>query len=327
MELAGLGDNVHLLPALWMIRQHYANAELHVMASAHGAELFKLTPWVDGIWAYPRLPRPPNFWGTLGWGWKLRRQHFDVVINTTGSDRSSILTWMTGAKVRIGRRPADGGPKGWARLFTQVMEAPYYSEPMYWQKWRCLKSLGLPSEQPEFHVRIDPEARAHVGIQPWHEGRYLHFSPFTSADRKELSPSQTVQIIEALHQRHPDRAIALSCAPTERERAKLKHLCSALSFPPDYVFPGTLDVPTLTSVIQGAALHLGGDSAGLHLAFLASTPAVIWYREHGGRLEWAPPRERYRLLVSESDMESCLTGIETSQILAAAEHLLKLSRA
>ena len=55
MELAGLGDNVHLLPALRVLREQERDAQLHVMVSAHVADLFQLTPWVDRIWKYPRV--------------------------------------------------------------------------------------------------------------------------------------------------------------------------------------------------------------------------------------------------------------------------------
>jgi hypothetical protein len=58
MELAGLGDNVHLLPALWLVRRQCPDAQLHVMVNAHVASLFKLTPWVDRVWSYPSAPKP-----------------------------------------------------------------------------------------------------------------------------------------------------------------------------------------------------------------------------------------------------------------------------
>ena len=58
MELAGLGDNVHLLPALWLVRRQWPDAKLHLMVNAHVASLFKLTPWIDRLWAYPSSPKP-----------------------------------------------------------------------------------------------------------------------------------------------------------------------------------------------------------------------------------------------------------------------------
>src|SRR5437867_8213894 len=164
MELAGLGDNIHLLPALWLVRQQWPHAELHVMVNAHVADLFKLTPWVDRVWAYPNAPKP-GLAENLRWARGLWRQRFDCLINTTGSDRSSMLSWATRARLRIGRRPVDGGPPGWRWLFTRVVEIPHYLEPMYMQKWRFLKQAGfaaraqLGGDVPEFHVTIDPALR------------------------------------------------------------------------------------------------------------------------------------------------------------------------
>jgi len=76
MELAGLGDNVHLLPALWLVRRQWPEAKLHLMVNAHVASLFKLTPWVDRLWAYPSSPKPGPA-GSLRWSSNLRAERFD----------------------------------------------------------------------------------------------------------------------------------------------------------------------------------------------------------------------------------------------------------
>src|SRR5436853_7161362 len=76
IELAGLGDNVHLLPALWLVRRQWPGAELHVMVNANVASLFKLTPWVDRLWSYPTAPKP-GVRENLRWANALRREHFD----------------------------------------------------------------------------------------------------------------------------------------------------------------------------------------------------------------------------------------------------------
>src|SRR5262249_28720704 len=128
MELAGLGDNVHLIPALGALRRHWPEAELHVMANAHVSGIFALTPWVDRVWAYPTSPRP-GLGGNIAWSRWMRAERFDCTINTNGSDRSSLLTWASGAPLRISRTPADGGPPGWSMLFSRVYAQPHYEEP------------------------------------------------------------------------------------------------------------------------------------------------------------------------------------------------------
>lgn len=322
MELAGLGDNVHLLPALWVVRQHWPEAQLHAMVNAPSTGLFRMTPWVDEVWAYPTAPRP-KLRENLSWASRLRAARFDCVLNTNGSDRSSLLSRATGAPRRISRRPADGGPPGWHFLFTEVLEQPYYQELMLEQKWRMLAQAGFAiGASPEFHVTIDSRWRREAGITTADEKAYLHVSPFTALDRKELPPAQLAEVIDGLQAAHPQYRVVLTCAGSARESAKMRSLLPLLRRKPWLVHAGTLDVAALAAVIQGAALSLSGDSAALHLAMLAGTPAVAWYRAHGGQKEWIPADTRYRVVVAESPSPDALHGIATADVLAAAAALL-----
>ena len=324
MELAGLGDNAHLLPALWLVRKQWPDAELHVMANAHVADLFKVTPWVDRVWGYPSSPKPGVI-DSLRWAEDLRRAGFDVLINTTGSDRSSMIASATRAKVRIGRRPADGGPPGWNLLFTQVMEYPHYEEPMYMQKWKCLRGAGFgkAGDEPEFHVTIDPALRRAAGIAPADEGRYVHVSPFTTADERELPAEQVVELVTRLRTTHPALRIVASCARNARERAKLDGLLARLREPPWKVYAGTLEVDALAAVIEKSALNLSGDTGTLHLARMTGAPAVAWFRTHKGEREWIPQGPQYRVLIAEGGEKDALHGIETAGLVRAAEEVLE----
>ncbi len=111
--LGFLGDMVHLLPALWILRQAYAGAELHVGAAAHVTSLMRCVPWVDRVWGYSRFPKHAGFKENITFIAGLRREHFDVLINLNGSDRSSWLTFFSGARERLGRIPHGGAPPFW----------------------------------------------------------------------------------------------------------------------------------------------------------------------------------------------------------------------
>ena len=123
LDLGFLGDSIHLLPALWTLRQAYPEAELHVMVSEHVTRVMEVAPWVDRVWGYPRYPKGPKWYQDFGRMKRLRDAKFDVVINLNGSDRSSILTGLSGARWRLGRRPQDGGPSFWPLMFTQIGRA------------------------------------------------------------------------------------------------------------------------------------------------------------------------------------------------------------
>jgi ADP-heptose:LPS heptosyltransferase len=331
MELAGLGDNVHLLPALWLVRCRWPEAELHAMVNASAAPLFRITPWVDRVWAYPVSPKP-GLWGNLRWAARLRGERFDCAINTTGSDRSSLLTWATRSPVRIGRRPADGGPFGWARLFTQVLEETYYREPMYVQKWKLMRKAGFGEDasRPEFHFTIDASLRSEAGLAPGDERTYVHVSPFTSptpryglpADARELPMEQLATLVDRLRAERPALRMVLTCAGDARSRARMAALVAALREPPWKVHAGDLDVAALAALIESSALSLSADTGSLHLAVMAGTPTVAWIRAHKGQNEWMPAGERFRVLVAEGGGPDALHGIGNEALLEAVRQVL-----
>src|SRR5271170_7260570 len=198
LDLGFVGDTVHLLPALWMIRQAYPQAELHVAIATHITSLMDCVPWVDRVWGYMRYPRHATFLENLQMVAKLRCEKFDALINLNGSDRSSWLTFFSGARERLGRIPDDGGPPFWRRMFTAHVSHSFTGEPVYWQRCHCLAKAGFTFMQPEFHVEISPENLRAADISPADAGTYFHISPFTTADYKELSPAQLVEFIAAL---------------------------------------------------------------------------------------------------------------------------------
>ena len=324
LDLGFLGDSIHLLPALRILRQAYPEAELHVMVSEHVTKIMEVAPWVDKVWGYPRFPRGPKWYQDFGRIRRLRAANFDAVINLNGSDRSSILTGLSGARWRLGRRPEDGGPAFWSTMFTHIVEHPYKTELISTQRWHCLKKAGFPGAQPEVHPEIPEAARRSVREKAGDAGGWIHVSPFTTEDYKELPPGQIAEVLDQLHRRFPGEKIILTCSGHVREQTKMFALLAALNFQPWRVFAGELDLLELAALLQSSRLHLGGDSGGLHVAWMTGVPTVTWFRRYDGLPDWQPVGDRYRSVIGERTSEG-LTDIRTPQIVAMAEDLLKAS--
>jgi ADP-heptose:LPS heptosyltransferase len=318
LDLGFLGDSIHLLPALWTMRQAYPKAELHVMVAEHVTRVMEVAPWVDKVWGYPRYPKGPKWHQDFGRMKRLRDAKFDVVINLNGSDRSSILTGLSGARWRLGRLPQDGGPSLWPLMFTHIVEVPYHSKLIADQRWECLKLAGFPGEKPEFLIEIPAAKQASAVAKVGVEGGWIHISPFTTEDYKELPATQLVELLDQLHHCFPSHKIILSCSGSEREKAKMAALLPRLDFTPWRVFSGDLDLLELAALIQRAAIHLGGDSGGLHVAWMTGVPTVTWFREYDGRADWQPVGEQHRSLVGERQ-DTGIVGISTEGLLSAVE--------
>lgn len=324
LDLGFLGDTVHLLPALWMVRQAYPQAELHVTVATHITSLMDCVPWVNRVWGYMRYPRH----ATLRENWqmisRLRREKFDVVINLNGSDRSSWLTFFSGASERLGRMPDDGGPPFWKRMFTAHVSYPFTEEPVYEQRCRCLEKAGFPFTQPEFHTQVNPADLRAADISEADRGMYFHISPFTTADSKELPPAQLGELAGALARAFPAKKIVLSCAPTPRELEKMEKLLPLLPQKPWRVLAGNLKLTQLAAVIQHSALHFSGDTGPFHLAVMTNTPTVAWFWPNPGLRQWLPNTGPFRVVVGANETGAqFLERIATNDLVSAAQSILQ----
>lgn len=321
LDLGFLGDTVHLLPALWMVRQAYPEAELHVTVASHITSFMSCVPWADHVWGYMRYPRHATLRENLQMVSRLRREKFDVVINLNGSDRSSWLTFLSGARERLGRLPDDGGPPFWKRMFTAYVSHPFQDEPVYLQRCRCLQKAGFPFTAPEFNVQVDVAGLKAANISEM--DRYFHLSPFTTADSKELPPAQLVELIGGLAEAFPQFKLAVSCAPTPREKEKMANLLAMLPQKPWRVLDGNLNLVQLAAVIKQSALHFCGDTGPFHLAVMTNTPTVAWFWPNPGIRQWTPDGGPFRIMVGANKPgDQFLGNIVTNDLIAAAEQVL-----
>src|SRR5947209_2505211 len=321
-DLGFLGDTVHLMPALWMVRQAYPTAELHLMVAEHVTSLMEVAPWVDSIWGYPRFPKHASLRKNIQTVRRLRKERFDVVINLNGSDRSSWLIWSSGARERLGRLPVDGGPCLWRSMFTEVVEHPFLEEPAYLQKCHCLCKAGFPAQQPEIHIEIASKHLKAAGISAADAGTYFHLSPFTKTDEKELPLEQTAELINALQREFPGKRLIITCAPDQDEGRKMEALLSKINKSPWRVLPGNLNLVELAALIQQSSLHLSGDTGTLHLALMTGVPTVSWFRTADKMKAWIPSGPKHRTLLGNGPGPESLLSIAIPDVLDAAKAVL-----
>jgi ADP-heptose:LPS heptosyltransferase len=327
VEVAGLGDLVHSLPAMAAVRQTYPHAELHCLVRREYASLLALAPWIDRVWPYRRNRRTLSLRSIASTTRALRAEHFDLAIDLMGSDHASTAAWLSGAKRRLVRRPGPVRARfAWRWFATDVIESPFGQERMYLQRWHSLQRAGIRSAAPDFELLPGPSLGSLLGVEAA-TLPYLHLSPCTKQGRKELPQAQLVELLLRLREERGDLQLAISCSGQEREQRALDALLRALPFTPWRVFAGTLDIPQLHALIGGAALHLGGDTASMHLAWLAGTPSVCWMSALASHRTWAPEGERHAMVYSDVPPGDHLLGISTEAVVARSLELLRASAA
>lgn len=319
IDIGGLGDLVHALPALWAIRESYPQARLDMLVRAHLAGLLKVVPWIDRVWAYQGQKKAVRS-HDLSMTRMIRAERYEVSINLMGSNRSCIIGRLSGARHRLGRRPAETDRDGWRWLNSEVMDYPYRLEPRYLQKWKCVAQAGLVSPEPKFPIEAD-RARLPMDITADDRGQYLHLSPGTSDARRELPLAQLVDLLTQLKTAAPRLKLVISGADNPRERALFHQLLAALPFTPWRSYDGSLCPSELFAVIRDAAIHLSGDTGTMHLAWLAGTPSVSWFRACSSP-EWQPQGPCHVSIFGDCQAPDQLRSIDNQTIIAAVRGLL-----
>jgi ADP-heptose:LPS heptosyltransferase len=131
-----------------------------------------------------------------------------------------------------------------------------------------------------------------------------------------------IALWNALHARFPAYRLIVSAANTPRAQQRLEILLAGVAFRPWKVFAGNIDVSAFASVVQGAALHVGPDSGGLHIARVVGTPSVSWFRPNHHIANWLPDEPGHLAFTAPESRPDGLYGLTTLQLVEAAAALL-----
>lgn len=323
IEIAGLGDLVHSLPALWALRRAYPAAELHCMVQESNASFLQMVPWIDKAIPYRRSLHA-GIGYHLAMARRLRAERYDVAVDLIGAEHSSAVAGIAAADRRLIRRPGTQRQRwGWRLFATDVADVPFRVGAMHEQRLSCLQRAGFDVSDGSFNLSEGTDDPVVEDIRRHSPAGYIHVSPFTKLMCKELPPEQMADLIVGLQTSFPGHRLVISCSSRPRECHALAEMLSALPTPPFKVFAGSLSIPQLFRLIAGASLHVGGDTGTIHLAWLTRTPSVSWFRRIESINDWAPKGEQHAVLSCQSTPADYLRGIGTDLLLSHAASVIR----
>ncbi|MDI6889920.1 MAG: lipopolysaccharide heptosyltransferase I [Thermodesulfovibrionales bacterium] len=114
---SSLGDVVHSLPFLNAVKERFPKAEIHWVVAKGLEGLLTGHPMIHKVWLinkdmWKKTTHIPHSFKELHTLFrKLRKEHFDIVVDLQGLLRSGIITMMTGAPLRVGFKEAREGSR------------------------------------------------------------------------------------------------------------------------------------------------------------------------------------------------------------------------
>jgi len=329
LQFKYLGDAVFITPALRALKAHWPDAELHVLVAAEVAPLLENLPWLKRIWALPRTrgrARVGDSWPLIR---ALRREHFARAVDFGGNDRGAILSYCSGAKIRLG--PVE--KKKLLQKFCYTQTVSTAELPPSWVQ-RHLQLLAAwqvpPPKSTRLEIAADP-AQAAEAAKLLPDGMILcHLG--TSQPRKEWPVARWQEFFRLA--KAAGNALAFSAGNNERERNLLTELKKIE--PEIFALPPVGDLKLFLAVLQRARLVIAGDTGPLHFAAGLGVPVVGLFGTADSLLRSAPVYAAGQIVrggecfcdakglhaANCEDARPCLAAIPPEQVLAALKNFI-----
>jgi heptosyltransferase-3 len=335
IQLGDIGDVVLTLPALNALKAAYPGNPLVICVRQKAAEL--VAGAGDQLLTVDKRKRAPlaAMRYQLDFLKRLRRQPVDLCIDFRTGTRGAIVARLSGARARLGFRATDE-PVWRNHLFTHLLRkayqpgtyvADYYFEPV---KWLGIRSCG---RTPVLDVPAAVKRAVCARLQRLGVDGTMPFvvvQPFSLWRYKELHADKYAGLIDRIGDRC-GLPVILCGAPDERRRAQsIADRCShgALNM------AGRTSIAELAGLLSLAALFIGIDSAGLHIAAATGTPTVGIFGPSDPR-SWAPRGERHTVIqpglscvpcrrkgCADSGVSRCLDRLSVAEMMATIGPLL-----
>jgi lipopolysaccharide heptosyltransferase I len=286
VKLGAIGDVVHTLPALAVLRRALPRGRIVWAAERGGAaELLRDNPCLDGLieldlrlWRRSLTSRQTRaaIRGAIA---QLREEKFDVALDFQGLLKSAAVAWLARAPRRVGfaaqalREPAS------AWLLTERVEVDD-REHIIQKNLKLVEHLGCSTAgADEFPVGLSPEDERFAEEQIARRGGALAIiNPGGGWVTKLWQPAGFAEIADRLWEAYGLPSV-ITYGPGEEALAR--SVASQAQSGAATALGSTLK--QFFALARRAALFVGGDTGPLHLAAAAGAPIVGLYGPSSAR--------------------------------------------
>jgi heptosyltransferase-1 len=264
---SSLGDVVHALPTLEALRLLWPSARISWVVNRSLVGLLEGHPALDDVIPFDRGSArfsPAGLASIAGFARSLRSRRFDVAIDLQGLLRSGLMTWATGAPVRVGLAEAREGA---TRFYDRAIATPPGTTHIVEKLLAVAHAFGAPHAPARFRVACPEEDRAWARktLAPV-PGPRLVLNVGARWLTKRWPPAQFAEVALRAVETFGCGLVAVG-AP--EDRPLVDELTASLKGLPMLDLCGATNLTRLTAVLAEADLVLSNDTGPIHLAAAA----------------------------------------------------------
>jgi predicted lipopolysaccharide heptosyltransferase III len=298
IKLRYVGDVLLATPVLSRLRESFPKAHLAMLVNPGTDDVVRDHPALDEVLVLER--------GNLARQWRfvrdLRRQQFDLVVDLTDGDRSALLSWLSGAPMRLGYN-SEGRWRGF--LYTQVVEADRFAMHTVRYHLKAMEALGLTGQPPAPLLTVPPEARREADRLLREAGvdRARPFACLHLGARwwfKAWPAERFAALADLIHQETPAQALFLG---GDQEQSLESRIADGMKTPFRSLI-GKTGLQALAAVLERAALMVSNDNGPMHMAAALHVPVIGLFGPSDPAI-WGPWGDGHRTFYKGLDCRAC----------------------
>lgn len=301
IKLRHIGDVLLTTPVFKALKENFPKSHISALVNKGTEAVLENNPFIDEIIPFDRdIKKKPitlRFAKEIGFLRKIRKKRFDMAIDLTGGDRAAIISFFSGAKLRVGMK--SKGFIGKAHLYTHLFDVNG-SRHVVLQNLEVIENMGLKINNPEIVLNVTDEGKK------WAE-KLVSFGNSEKNKKRVLIHPTSRWLFKCWKDEYMAEVIKWfiekGCKvilTSSAEQRELKKIDSILSYLPDSFISepkgqstslinlaGKLTLRQLIAVSSVCDLYFGIDTAPMHIAAALGKPVVVLFGPSGA-FHWGP---------------------------------------
>jgi len=328
IKLRYLGDVVLSTPVLPPLCKQFPEAKMTFLVNPGTAAVLQDNPYLDEVWVLPRQ----SWWQQFRFIQHVRDAKFDMVIDLTDGDRSAFLSWVTGARVRLGYN-RDRRWRG--KFYSQVLPSAYGSMHMVEYHQQAIASLGIHESVGLPEVYVHSEMR-----QPDEEELGDFFAKnqplvLLHPTARYVFKAWPLERFATLADWLSGQGIRVGLIGSQREILIGQQIMNLTKHKPVNLM-GKTRLSQLVALMRGSLLLIGNDGGPIHIAAAVGCPVLGLFGPTNPAV-WGPRGSNVKVIYKGLDCrgcfypgcsrgeESCMRQISVEEVCQTAQSMLPVS--
>lgn len=302
------GEFLLTIPAFWMLKQNYPEAQLDLVVDENVRPLAQRIPFVNRLIVWEN--RKHRLGEILKFSQKLKRGRYGLSVIFNPSQELNIISFLAGIPIRAGY------DRKWGFLLNRKIkdskEQGLRHEVDY--NLELLNTIGIevnPSvARFPLEIKNDDFADERLTGLEISDNNFIVIHPWSSNPEKELRQDKFRQLSARLSREIHCRIVLIG---GQEEAKRSGELCEGL---PVIDLSGKTTLLELSGLLKRSKLLVSVDSGPMHLAAVLGTPVVAIFRKNPpavSAVRWGPVGAQHIIIENDTiknvNLEEVLNGI------------------